>query len=254
MKKNIFQKINEIVRTRIFKITVALVFLIAIFYINFDFKRIDKNKVFDVFSYIFEKKKGNDKNITDIIDAKYDTMLYPKNEQNIKRKLIPDSEIKKDLKTEETLKIITNVFLKLKNLNENYEQRVKNKQINKNRKVKYGDYIYYAAQAKFLDGDAKSNESRFYTLVKKGDSISDQLIGKKVGESVEIYYYDMYRDLSDKDKQKIKDGFKKTFKDVNERYGKNDKTVVDIDKIKYKIVVLDFIPEKLVKELFLGDD
>lgn len=253
MKKNVFQKVNEIVKTKIFKIIVALAFLVTIFCMNFDFKRVDKNKVSDVFSYIFKKKKTGSKNITDIIDAKYDTMVYPKNEQSVKKKLIPDSEIKKDIKMEETLKVITNIFLKLKKVDENYEQRVKNKQINKNRKVKYGDYVYYATQATFLDGDAKSNESRFYTLVKKGDSISDQLIGKKVGESAEIYYYDMYKGVSNEDKQKIKDGFDKAFKDVNKKYGKGGKPVVDMEKVKYKVVLLDFIPEKLAKELFLDD-
>ena len=38
---------------------------------------------------------------------------------------------------------------------------------------------------------------------------------------------------------------------VNKKYGKDGKNVLDIEKIKYKITVLDFIPEKLVKELFL---
>ena len=254
MKKNIFQKINEVVKTKIFKIVVALVFLVTIFCMNFDFKRINKNKVSDAFSYIFRKKRAGNKNIVEIIDVKDDTMIYPKKEQSVKKKLIPDSEIRKDIQTEETLKVITNVFLKLKKVDENYEQRVKNKQINKNKKVKYGDCIYYAVQATFLDGDPKNNESRFYTLVKEGDSISDHLVGKRVGESVKMYYYDMYKNVSEEDKQKIKDGFDKAFKDINEKYGSKDKPVVDLEKIKYKVILLDFIPEKLVKELSLYND
>lgn len=252
MKKSIFQRVNEIIKTKTFKIVASIIFLIIIFYVNFDFKRINKNKVSDVLSYVFKKKVAGNKNITDIIDAKYDTMVYQKEEQLIvKKKLVPDSEIKKDIETEETLKVLTNVFLKLKKVNENYELRVKNKQINKVRQVKYGDYVYYAMQATFLDKNTENNQSRFYTLVAKGDTISDKLIGKKVGQSVEIYHYDMYKGISEEDKKKIRDGFNKAFENVNKKYGKDGKNVLDIEKIKYKITVLDFIPEKLVKELFL---
>lgn len=254
MNKNIFQKLNEIVKGKTFKFIASVVFLIIIFYVNFDFKRIDKDKVSSVFSYLFKKNKDASKNITDIIDAKYDTMIYPKEDsKHIKKKLVPDSEIRKDLQVEETLNIITNAFLKLRKVNENYEARVKNRQINKVKQVKYGDYIYYSSKAKFLDSDAKGNESRFYLLVKKGDSISDKLVGKKVGQSVDIYYYDMYKGISSEDKKKIKDGFDKAFENINKKYGENGKKVVDIENIKYAITLLDFIPEKLVKELSLED-
>ena len=45
MKKNIFQQINEIVKTKFFKIIVAVVILGIVFYMNFDVKRIDKDKL-----------------------------------------------------------------------------------------------------------------------------------------------------------------------------------------------------------------
>ena len=61
----------------------------------------------------------------------------------------------------------------------------------------------------------------------------------------------MYKGISEEDKKKIRDGFNKAFENVNKKYGKDGKNVLDIEKIKYKITVLDFIPEKLVKELFL---
>ena len=182
MKKNIFQQINEIVKTKFFKIIVAVVILGIVFYMNFDVKRIDKDKL----SNFIKKDKTISKNITDIIDASHETMVQPKESENttVKKQLIPDSLIKKDIKKEEKLKTITNVFLKLKKIEDNYQRRVENNQINKDRKVKYGDYIYYSNKAMFLDDNNKDNEIRFYTLIEKGDPISDNLIGKKVGDFV----------------------------------------------------------------------
>ena len=131
MKKNIFQQINEIVKTKFFKIIVAVVILGIVFYMNFDVKRIDKDKL----SNFIKKDKTISKNITDIIDASHETMVQPKESENttVKKQLIPDSLIKKDIKKEEKLKTITNVFLKLKKIEDNYQRRVENNQINKDK-------------------------------------------------------------------------------------------------------------------------
>lgn len=251
MKKNIFQQINEIVKTKFFKIIVAVVILGIVFYMNFDVKRIDKDKL----SSLLKKDRTVSKNITDIIDANYETMIKPKESENttVKKQLIPDSLIKKDIKKEEKLKTITNVFLKLKKIEDNYQRRVENNQINKDRKVKYGDYIYYSNKAMFLDDNNKDNEIRFYTLIEKGDPISDNLIGKKVGDFVIINYYDIYKDISAEDRKKIKDAFEKTFSDINKKYGKNGNKILDVEAIKYKITVLDFVTKKMVDELNLDD-
>lgn len=251
MKKNIFQQINEIVKTKFFKIIVAVVILGIVFYMNFDVKRIDKDKL----SSLLKKDRTVSKNITDIIDASHETMVQPKESENttVKKQLIPDSLIKKDIKKEEKLKTITNVFLKLKKIEDNYQRRVENNQINKDRKVKYGDYIYYSNKAMFLDDNNKDNEIRFYTLIEKGDPISDNLIGKKVGDFVIINYYDIYKDISAEDRKKIKDAFEKTFSDINKKYGKNGNKILDVEAIKYKITVLDFVTKKMVDELNLDD-
>lgn len=251
MKKNIFQQINEIVKTKFFKIIVAVVILGIVFYMNFDVKRIDKDKL----SSLIKKDRTVSKNITDIIDASHETMVQPKESENttVKKQLIPDSLIKKDIKKEEKLKTITNVFLKLKKIEDNYQRRVENNQINKDRKVKYGDYIYYSNKAMFLDDNNKDNEIRFYTLIEKGEPISDNLIGKKVGDFVIINYYDIYKDISAEDRKKIKDAFEKTFSDINKKYGKNGNKILDVEAIKYKITVLDFVTKKMVDELNLDD-
>lgn len=249
----IFKSLNEFTKSKYFKILLGLIFVFLLLYVDFDKKYVDFKKGEEVFSKLFSKKiKKLDKkqNISDIIDAKYETMVIEKPDLK-RKKLIPDSEIKKELKKEEEVEKITNVFLKLKNLEDRYNRRLKNNQINKSRRIKYGDYIYYSMEAIFDGNSNKRPTSHFFIKISEDDFLSKKLIGKKVGQSVEFNYVDMANNISKEEKKIIEDNLEKTMDDINKKYSHDGVQIFKSNKLLYKIKILDFIPEKIISDLSL---
>lgn len=248
-----FKYLNDFAKSKYFKILIGLIFIFLLFYIDFDKKYIDFKKSEEVFSKLFSKKikKPDEKqNISDIIDAKYEVMVVQK--PNLKKKkLIPDSEIKKGLEKEEEIKKVTNIFLKLKNIEDRYNRRLKNDQINKSRRVKYGDYVYYSMEAIFDGNSNKQPISHFFIKISEDDFLSEKLIGKKVGQSIEFNYVDMATNISEEEKKIIGDNLEKTMDEINKKYSRDGVKIFNNNKLLYKIKVLDFIPEKIINNLSL---
>jgi hypothetical protein len=234
-------------------------------------KFIDVAKVEKIAKKVIGKKINLNRkaDIIDMIDGeKTTTMERNRLEQTqvpIKKHIVPDAHIEKmgekQTLKKEKLKNVTNAFLKLKMVEDIYLERLKNKQIDYSRRSRYGDFVYYSTKTSFRDknyeryaNSSGSPENHFYLKLKKGDFISDKLAGKKVGQVVKYGYDDLLASLPENDRKAIVENIKATMNKVNRYYENKDVKLPETKDLLYAVAILDFVPNKVVKDLLLETD
>ncbi|MDR1495037.1 MAG: hypothetical protein LBI29_03315 [Rickettsiales bacterium] len=258
-----FRFISTLSGKKYFRVLLALIAL-SIFvgsYLEYDFKFINRQKLSSILSTLKERNKGKKikkdtgkPNISDAIDS---STKIPEEEKPgivIKKQLRPDPELRKELvPVEKKFKNITNIFLKLKILEDDYAQRRRDGKINRSRIAKEGDFVYYSMETVFDTATTDHPQSRFFMKIFKSDKIGKKLIGKKIGQVVEYNYSDLIADLPEKDRKTIEESINSAMVDAKNIYAKYDIKPFNSAKIKYRVSILDFIPSKVVKNLTLGE-
>lgn len=249
----IFKFLNDLAKNKYFKIFLALVILGTLFYINFDKKYIDFEKAEKVIAKLFPK---SNKNMTENVSKNMEEMpIEEEKEFDLSRKeIVPDREVKKDLKKEEELGKITNVLLKIKKMDETYTKKEKSGKIDKSRRVKYGDFIYYSMEATYSTDDTKKPTNRFFMQIQKDDFLSEKLLGKKIGQWVEFSYTDMLNNVQLDEREEIEGNLEKTIEIINEKYGRDGVPIFKNNRLTYRIKVLDFLTEQQLRELLPDSD
>ena len=247
----ILKIIFELLSKRSVKFLMGLIIFIVLFAIAAKEQYIDPEKFKTTIKLITAKDKKEFEFIFN--ENKKIEVLKEEKEKNKNVEEITKKEIKIDnYETEEKIKDSTNFFLILNRLNQVYEDRVKNKQIDYNRKVKDGDYLYVSIETDSLRnkenlviGDSALNV--FLPMYKKDNMYYDLLINKKVGYKLSITMDKVMTDIGDtKDLDEV----------LNAKLKQLDPNTTTTIKEELKntlqtIVILDFIPKDVIKELNL---
>jgi hypothetical protein len=245
-----FKRIYEILSHKYFRIFLCVFVIVLIFGIHFDKKLLKDNKK-KIDNVIKEIKKNN----IDGINRENNIVV-------IKKEIVPEKVEDLELRDKQAVEgevskfsNITNIFVKMKILEERYLKRVENKKLNYKRIVKYGDFIYYSQAATFKDkrlaATGNNKKSNLFINIKKGDFVSEKLIGKKIGDKIKYSYIEMLNSLDEENKKNI-DMY------LNSEAGPGDKRtvreIIDASGLEYESEILDFIPIQLVEELKLSEE
>ncbi|MDR2778130.1 MAG: hypothetical protein LBB13_01310 [Rickettsiales bacterium] len=267
----LFKFLNRLFGSRSFRL---FLFLLVVFIIGQNkfrsaIKFIDVGKVEKIAGKVVWKKIGPNRkaNVTDVIggektlNREQGTTMEYRQVSPAKKRLIPDAHIEKieerQTKKKEEFRNITNIFLKLKMVEEDYVERLKNKQINHSRVSKYGDFVYYSTKTSFKDksydsyADSKNSTNHFFMRLKKGDFLSEKLVGKKVGQVISYGYVDLIAGLPEENRKVIVESMKYTMNKINKQYKKGDIKLPEAKDLLYSVAILDFIADKTVKNLAL---
>jgi hypothetical protein len=179
----------------------------------------------------------------------------------VKKQLGPDAKPVNDMAPmEEKIKGIANIHLKLKILEDSYLDRRKKNRIDRSRTAREGDFVYYSMETLFdIDTAASSYggnnypKGNFFMKILRNDVVGKKLIGKKVGQVVEYSYSDLTSGLPEKDRIDLEESFSNLMTIVNNEFAKYGLKLFNSTKIKYRIVILDFIARKMAEELALGE-
>jgi hypothetical protein len=235
-------------------------------------KYIDVPKVEQVIGKTIGKKISLNKkaDITDVIDGEKVAMTTNREkftehgQVSLKKQIVPDEHVEK-MEEKQTIKKeklnnITNIFLKLKMIEDAYLERLKNKKINLNRVSKYGDFVYYSMKTYFGDKSYsryaavnKNSTNHFFLKLKKGDFISDKLVGKKVGQVVNYNYNDLMASLPEEDRKFAMESVENAVNKVSKHYKRGDANIKlpETKDLLYSVAILDFIPAAMIKDLSL---
>jgi hypothetical protein len=244
---NFFKKVYEVLSHKYFRILLCVLIVVLIFGVHFDKKILDNNRK-KVDNVIVEIKKNKIKSVApenNVIIIKKEIVPENVDELELKSKKAIDGEVKKFAK-------LSNVFLKMKELEDEYVKRVKEKKINYKRVVKYGDFVYYSQSIIFKDtrmADVSDKKSNLFVFIKQGDFISEKLIGKKVGGKVKYNYFDLLNSLEGEGRRNVE-----MYLNSEVGVGGEKKTVREImvsTGLEYELTVLDFVPKQLVEKLEL---
>ena len=239
-----FSYLYRIMSNKLTRIFLVIFVLVALVYSNYD-KNKDKINADEV-ERIITKIKEDKKNI-----KKRPTVEYIV----VKKNIVPEEELKEEKKEEtaeeiekkkqfdkeskkiqEELKEITNVFLKFKLLEEEYQQRLKEKKINYNKVAKYGDVVYYENVMDFGNPDFQ-----------KGDFLSEKLVNKKIGQLITYTQEDLVNSLPEDVRDQVKTSIDEKMKEI-----KNLDVPININ-ILYKVKILDFINKKTIEKFKLEE-
>lgn len=241
--KNFFTQMFKILNNKYFRVLLTILVVILLFYKHLVTSKFNKNKFDDVITAI-----KNDKKIDDLV-KKYE---YADKTEVVKKQIIKSDEEEEKIEVDPKIKKITNILLKLQELEKNYKYNLKNNKINYKRVIKYGDTIYYSLRSIFNNNqnDKNSPESHFFIKLIKGDIFSDKLVGKRVGQKVIFNYDDMLNNMTEKDKKVVNNTINSTMDELNKKYGKGEKIFKNYN-ITYELTALDFISDDVIKELEL---
>ncbi len=263
MFKNIFKNIYAVISTKYFRFALGFTVLALLFIYHFN-GHFNRDKFFDAIEAVRDnskQKKVEERNKNNVIVVKKQIKIDDENvvdekssEENIEK---TEEEKEKDEKAKKETEIlnekITNVFLKLRRVEEAYKYKLENKKINHKRIIKEGDFVYYSMRSIFNEDFENKHimpNMNVFIKVKKGDFLGDKLIGKKIGEAIQFSYNDMVDEVNPENSDVMKNKIKDTLNTVNNIYNK-DKKVITSTKIYYEITPLDFVSNSLVKELGL---
>ncbi len=250
-----FSYLYRIMSNKLTRIFLVIFVLVALVYSNYD-KNKDKINADEV-ERIITKIKEDKKNI-----KKRPTVEYIV----VKKNIVPEEELKEEKKEEtaeeiekkkqfdkeskkiqEELKEITNVFLKFKLLEEEYQQRLKEKKINYNKVAKYGDVVYYENVMDFGNPDFQNPSLHLFTKIEKGDFLSEKLVNKKIGQLITYTQEDLVNSLPEDVRDQVKTSIDEKMKEI-----KNLDVPININ-ILYKVKILDFINKKTIEKFKLEE-
>ena len=221
------------------KFLIAFLVVVALFYTNFDKKYIDKDKIENTIDLI--KNNKNVEIAKFINDDTKEKEITKNTEQNVVKK-----EIKPETYTEEEkIENVTNVFLIVNKLEALYQKRLKNKQIDYNRKVTKGSFIYYSLES-IVGGKSQGKPIKFFLVIPKEDDIGffKLFLNKKVGDVVNITLNDMFEDLEEEGGEQIVNVVDARIKDMNTVKNTN----YNFNDFAQRYTILDFVPETFIKE------
>ncbi|GHU28231.1 hypothetical protein FACS1894152_5800 [Bacilli bacterium] len=257
-----FGFINSLVGKKSFRIILGMALLFFLFKDNVknNMRLLNVEKAKDVLTKVFKNKfknkidklsksdkSGKKTSVSDVVDEyggeKTAKEVAVEDESKVvKKQLKPDSEIQKTQENEKKARQITNIFVKLRALEELYMQRNKDKLIDRSRVAKYGDFVYYSMKTVFdvAHEGADYPESHFFLQVAKNDVIGKKLVGKKVGQLVELEYSDFIATLPEQDRKALQENIDNMIKNTNDEYAKKGVKIFNSTKIKYNVRILVF--------------
>lgn len=248
-----FKYLYNILSSKIFKVAFVIFILCSFFYYHYN-GNFNKDKFADTIELIKEDKT-QDKFKNKIGDAlinkvvKKQIVISDKSNSNIDNKEEDKIETK-----EENVKInkITNILLKMKELETNYKYNLENNKLDRDRIIKTGDYIYYSMKTIFNNdfNDPKSPEMRLFMSVEPDDSLSSKLIGKKLNQKVVLNYKDIIANAPKADRDNIERIVNKNIQDMNKNYGQGQ-LIFKNNNVIYELTALDFISGDIMEELDL---
>ncbi len=250
MINNFFSYLYRIMSNKLTKIFLVILVIGMLGYSNYDRnkEKINADEVEKIISKIKEERK----NI-----KKYPTVEHIV----IKKNIIPEEEIKEE-KTEEEIKIekqleeenkkikeelkeITNVFLKFKLLEEEYQQRLKEKKINYKKISKYGDIVYYESEMDFKNPSFENPVLHLFAKIEKDDFLGEKLVNKKIGQIITYTQDELINSLPEEARDQVRAS-------INEKLKEAKNLNVPINpNILYKIKILDFIDKKSIEKFNL---
>lgn len=255
-----FKYLYAILGNKVFKICFVLAIIFSFFYFHYR-GNFNKDKFIDTVELVrqntkqkeIEKKYKVDNNIIkkQIIKDVKDTMMDDKKESATEQK--QEMQIIKN-----RLKKIDNIFLKLKELETEYNKKLANNRINYNRIIKKGDSIYFSLKTIFntnskINTTYQPSSMKMFTIAGGNDLMSKKLVGKKIGEKIIFTYDDFLAGVEDGEKQQIKQIMKDNINNTAKKYGVN-KNIIQNYEIQYEMIPLDFISTNIIKELNLTKD
>lgn len=258
---NFFKYLYKIIGSKFFKIIIVLSIICVLFLTTFK-NNVNSEKFKDALKLVKENSTK------DKFDKKYGT-----NDKVIKKQIVKSIDIKvannetsNDENNEqqnekvEKIKKITNVLLKLKELDDNYRERVENGKIDYNRVIKNGDAIYYSLKSIINNVNNQSNnlgstETRLFMIVKEQDDLSKKILGKKIGQKIHFNYNDLLANVTKEEKKQVNDIINEKIDRINKKLANNETLKQysinhDID-ISYEITLLDFIDQETIDRLDL---
>lgn len=253
-----FKNLYTILISKSFRFCFILFIIISLFYFHY---RGNFNK--DKFLNNIELVKQNTKQLE--IEKKYN---IPNN--IVKKQIVKDNQkttgIKKELTVEQKegmkiienrLKKIDNILLKMKELEKQYNEKLKNNKINYNRVIKKGDTIYFSLKTTIKSSNITNNPSptpmKLFTIAGGNDTVSKNLVGKRIGEKVTFTYDDFLIGMGEEEKQQVKQTMTDNINNIIKKYGVNKKILPNYEII-YEMEALDFISNNIIKELNLTKD
>jgi hypothetical protein len=258
-----FKLLNKFVASRFFRFLLTL--LLVGYLANSLLRRhwISWRKLEEVLEYL-QKRRGKTpvrkfSNLLDVIPG--NKVKFATESKMVRKQIVPDKILEQqkeiDAAKEQQNKQVTGVLKKLQLLEESYKKRLLKKQLNRRRVAEYGDFIYYQmGMILNIDktDDSSNTSGHFFMQLQRGDTISAKLVGKKINQLQYISYDDFLGDLSPEEKEELKQNISSTAERINRVYkNKYNKEVFQDSQFRYQIVILDFIPLKLIKDLELEE-
>lgn len=255
-----FKYLYAILGNKAFKICLVLAIIISFFCFHYR-GNFNKEKFTDTIELVKQNTKQKE------IEKKYkiDSNVIKKqitkdiNDTDIDNKKELTEEQKKEMQViKNRLKKIDNIFLKLKELEKEYNKKLTNNKINYNRVIKKGDAIYFSLQTIFETNNNSNNNQpaspmKMFTIAGGNDTISKKLIGKKIGEKIIFNYDDFLAGMGEGEKQQVKQAMKDSINNTVKKYNVN-KNIIKNYEIKYEMIPLDFISKNIIEELNLTKD
>lgn len=247
----ILKIIFDLLSRKSVRFLMGLIIFIVLFVIAAKEEYIDPEKFKNTLKIITTKNKKDFEFIFN--ENKKIEALKEEKEKNKDAVEITKKEIKVDnYETEEKIENASNFFFILNKLNQVYKDRLENKQIDYNRRVKDGDYIYVSIETDSIKDNNKpvlgdSALNVFLPMNKKDNMYYDLLINKKVGYKVSITMDKVMTNIGDT--KDLDDVLNTKLKQLDP----NTTTTIkeELKNTLQTIVILDFIPQKVIKELNL---
>lgn len=252
-----FKYLYTILGNKAFRICLVLAIIIGFFCFHYR-GNFNKDKFIDTVELVRQNTKQKE------IEAKYEI-----NDNVIKKQIVKDTTInnKEEVATKQKqemqiiknrLKKIDNVFLKLKELETEYNEKLANNKINYNRVIKKGDTIYFSLKTIFetnnkLNTAYQPSSMKMFTVAGGNDLMSKKLVGKKIGEKIVFTYDDFLTGMNEVEKQQVKQLMKDNINNTAKKYGIN-KNIIQNYNIQYEMIPLDFISKNIIEELNLTKD
>lgn len=238
-----FKYFYRIISSRYFKFILVIGVICVLFFSHFR-GNFNKDKFLDVVEQIKKDDKRDGEVVKKQITREPDKNVITE-EVGVVEKKEEDPRIKK----------VTNIFLKLKELEVTYNNNLKNNKINYNRVIKENDTVYYSLKSIFNDQQNSKDmpEIRMFMIVTNKDLLSKKLLGKRIGQKVLFNQDEFLSFMGKEERENVQKLIKSNIDNLNNKYGKG-KQIFKSYNITYELQALDFISGDIMKELNLQDN
>lgn len=246
---NFFSHLYKIISNRLVRFILILLVIVLVIYSGYDVnkEKINEQEVERIISKIKEDKNDIKKHGIERNKVVKKIIIKEKEEEtkeDIEEKKKMEEENKK---RQEGVKEITNVFLKFKLLEDEYQKKLKEKRINYKRVAKYGDMVYYESEMDFGNPNAENPVIHLFLRLEKNEMISERLVNKKIGQLASYTQNDLINQLPEDVGNQIRANIDKKLEQLKGMDVPFNMNVI------YKIKILDFIDKDTVEKLNLDE-